>query len=128
MAQIEWEQSEVTAWRPPSVRFDAIVTHFFLDCFPPARLADVIGKLATCATPDAVWLVTDFALPARGLRRRRARAVHALMYAFFRVAVRLPARRLTPPDALLAQHGFRREHRAEFDWGLVQADVWRRRR
>lgn len=42
--------------------------------------------------------------PAGG--RGNARAAHTPMYAFFRVAARLPARRPTPPDELPAAHGF----------------------
>ena len=55
-----------------------------------------------------------------------ALAVHALMYLFFRLVTRLPARRLTPPDALLAAHGFRLQRRAIHDWGLLHADLWGR--
>jgi len=81
---------------------------------------------AACAARDAVWLVADFAVPAQGPARWRARAVHALMYAFFRGAVGLPARRLTPPDALLRWHGFERVREQTFNWGLLRAEVWRR--
>ncbi|MEO6245458.1 MAG: class I SAM-dependent methyltransferase, partial [Opitutaceae bacterium] len=107
-------------------RFDAIVTYFFLDCFPPEELTAVIDQLAGCATDDAIWLVADFALPARGVACWRARAAHYLMYAFFRRAVALPARRLTPPDERLRSHGFERSSRREFSLGLLHADVWER--
>lgn len=113
-------------WSPPQERFDALVTHFFLDCFPPADLERVIATLARAATDDAVWLVTDFAIPDRGLRHWRARAAHAAMYAFFRTAVSLPARQLTPPDDMLRAHGFRLAGRRDLSLGLVRADLWHR--
>jgi ubiquinone/menaquinone biosynthesis C-methylase UbiE len=125
-ARIAWHQSEFLTWRPPARKFDAIVTCFFLDCFPAGELAAVIAKLARCATDDARWLVVDFARPSRGLARLRARGVHALMYAFFRLVTRLPARRLTPPDEFLRSNGFRLAARREFEWGLVRADLWQR--
>jgi len=124
-ARVTWISGDIFAWLPAD-RYDAIVTCFFLDCFTPEQLAEVIGKLARCATPDAVWLVADFAVPERGAARWRARAVHALMYAFFRIFTALPARRQTAPDELLRAHGFRLEGRREFEWGLLRADVWRR--
>lgn len=124
--RINWLQAEVPAWIPPAGAFDAIVTHFFLDCFPPAELAVVIAALARAAKPEAVWLVADFAVPARGPARWRAQAVHALMYRFFRLATRLPARRLTPPDDVLRTHGFTLVGRRSFEWGLLQSDHWAR--
>lgn len=124
-ANIAWVRANILSWVPVR-EHDAIVTCFFLDCFPPELLAKTIAKLAACATPDAVWLVADFAVPARGPARWRARAVHALMYRFFRIFTDLPARRHTPPDELLRAHGFRLEGRREFEWGLLRADLWRR--
>ena len=124
-ARVNWHCGDFLAWNADGP-YDAIVTCFFLDCFPPDTLAAVVGKLARCAAPSAVWLVVDFALPPRGPARWRARAVHWLMYAFFRQIVRLPARGFTPPDHLLVSHGFQLACRKEFDWGLVRADVWLR--
>jgi len=125
-ARVRWHRGDVFAWEP-TTKFDAIVTCFFLDCFPPDMLPIVVGRLASWAAPDAIWLVVDFTLPPHGPARWRARAVHSLMYAFFRRIVGLPARRLTPPDDLLRAHGFHLATRRKFDWGLMQADVWRRR-
>ncbi len=122
---IRWLCGDLLAWAPDG-KYDAVVTCFFLDCFPPEKLAAVVAKLAACATADAVWLVVDFSLPPQGLARWRAQAVHSLMYAFFRRAVALPARRLTPPDPLLQAHGFRLAARREAEWGLLHADLWRR--
>jgi len=124
-APIRWHCADVRDW-PPAGSYDALVTCFFLDCFPPAQLQDVVAKLATCATPDATWLVVDFAVPARGAARWRAQVVHALMYVFFRHVARLPARRLTPPDDLLQAQGFVRVALREFDAGLLRAELWRR--
>lgn len=123
---ITWVQADFLSWTPPKEPFDAIVTCFFLDCFPPDQLATVVAKLAGCATADAVWLVADFALPARGPARWRALATHALMYGFFRLVTALPARHFTAPDAELRRHGFRLEQRRATEWGLLQSDLWRR--
>ena len=55
----------------PEARYDALVTPFFLDCFTAPDLRDLVAKLARSATPEALWLVTDFALPHRGCPARR---------------------------------------------------------
>lgn len=123
-ARVEFIHAHLPDWRPPAGQFDVIATHFFLDCFAPAQLAAVIAVLARAATADARWIISDFAVPARGPARWRAQAVHALMYGFFRVVTRLSARRLTPPDELLVAHGFTCSRRTRYDWGLLQADLW----
>lgn len=123
--RVDWHRGDIRTWRTDKV-FDAVVCCFFLDCFPPDMLASVIASLAGHAAPDARWFVVDFAVPSRGAARWRALGIHWLMYSFFRHAVGLPARRLTPPDAFLAGHGFSLESRHEFEWGLVRADLWTR--
>ena len=125
--RLRWIHAGMPGWTPPAEAFDAIVTHFFLDCFPPDTLASVISTLARGARPDAVWLVADFAVPAGGVARWRARAIHALMYSFFQHATRLGARRLTPPDEGLRAHGFTLAGRRTWEWGLLQSDLWTRR-
>lgn len=125
-AAIDWVHSDFFRWEPQG-KYDAMVTCFFLDCFPGDLLEEVVAKLARCAEPDTVWLIVDFAVPSKGIARWRARAVHVLMYWFFRLFTDLPARQQTEPDPLLKAHGFVLERRQEFEWGLIRADVWRKR-
>lgn len=126
MAALEFVDAALPNWRAPSASFDAIVTHFFLDCFAPDELGVVVATLASAARPGASWLVSDFAVPPRGLARHRARAVHALMYAFFRPVARVSARAVTEPDSLLMEHGFQLAGRRNAEWGLLRADHWKR--
>lgn len=104
--------------------FDLVATHFFLDCFRPDQLSALVDRVASVAAPGATWLVADFAVPAHGWRRWRARAIHALMYAVFRLVTGLAASRLTPPDEALRAHGFRLRARRTFDQGLLHSDCW----
>ena len=122
--QLEFVHASLPAWSPPSQAFDGIVTHFFLDCFEPQELVGVVRSLANSARANAVWLLSDFAIPSRGLARHRARAVHALMYAFFRRLADIRARSVTDPDPLLTAAGFRLIGRKSAEWGLLRADRW----
>jgi ubiquinone/menaquinone biosynthesis C-methylase UbiE len=126
LAQLEFVHASLPAWRSEPGIFDAIVTHFFLDCFPPDELAQVVATLAQAAKPRAQWLLADFAVPARGWRRQRARLMHAAMYAFFRPVTQIRARRVTPPDPLLRAQGFSLVKRRTAEWGLLQSDWWQR--
>jgi ubiquinone/menaquinone biosynthesis C-methylase UbiE len=124
--KVKFLQADALRWLPPANSFDLIVTHFFLDCFAPGQLRELVAKLAQAATPQADWLLADFRVPCAGLRRRRAQVIHALMYAFFRVFTKLPARKLTPPDELLRAHGFALVQRRASEWGLLHSDRWSR--
>jgi hypothetical protein len=106
--------------------YDLIVTPFFLDCFAPGPLADVICGLSAAATADARWLVCDFRVPARGPARWRAQGVLALAHWFFRRVTDMSARRLTDPAPWLGAQGFHLESEAVSEWGLLGAALWRR--
>jgi hypothetical protein len=113
---LEWESCD---------KFDGLAACYFLDCFTPEHLDRIIRKATALCRPGAPWVITDFAVPDSGLARVRALAVHRLMYGFFGLATRLPARRMTAPDPFLTACGFRLVDRTESEWGLLRSDVWR---
>jgi ubiquinone/menaquinone biosynthesis C-methylase UbiE len=124
--RVEFVHAELPAWSPPAACFDLVATHFFLDCFPRDQLCAVINALKVATRPGACWLVSDFQIPKVGLRRLRARVIHRLMYAFFRLVTKLPASALVSPQPFLRECGFVRVRRVEFDWGLLAAELWKR--
>ncbi len=127
--RVEFEEADVLSWVPAaSVRpFDLIVTHFFLDCFPPEELARVIAALAAAAAPRCDWLIADFRDPAGGPARWRARLILAGMYAFFRAVTGLRARRISNFAPELDRAGFTLASRRVTEWGLLHSDRWERR-
>jgi ubiquinone/menaquinone biosynthesis C-methylase UbiE len=124
--RLEFVHASLPDWQPPAASYDAIVTNFFLDCFAPAQLAEVVTVLANSARAQATWLVSDFTVPEHGWRRQRARAIQASMYAFFRPVAKVTARRVTPPDSLLRAAGFTLVQRRTTEWGLLHSDLWQR--
>lgn len=124
---VSFVQADALSWDTPSAQFDLIGTHFFLDCFRADQLPPLISRLAASARPAAHWLVADFQLAHTGWPRVRSRVILAMLYAFFRVAARLPATSLTPPDLFIEHGGFRLQRRIEQDHGLLRSDWWSRR-
>jgi ubiquinone/menaquinone biosynthesis C-methylase UbiE len=122
--RIEFVHSDILAWRPEAQTYDLVVTHFFLDCFPPWQLKRVVEALARSASGAATWLLADFQIPPLGWKCYRAKAIHLLMYAFFRAAARLPAKSLTPPEPFLRAQGFRLRSTQVHEWGLLHSDLW----
>jgi ubiquinone/menaquinone biosynthesis C-methylase UbiE len=124
-AGIQFIHADALNWKPVLPAHDLVVTHFFLDCFPRQQLEQVVANLARSAAPGAAWLLADFQVPIRGLSRCRALIIHAWMYAFFRLATRLPARRLVPPDDFLKARNFVRQEQRTSEWGLLRSDLWK---
>ncbi len=110
---------------PPS-RYDLVVTHFFLDCFPEKTLREVVRKIGAAATSDASWLIADFQEPPRGWHRWWGRFLIATMYRFFRIFARIESRRLVDYAPLLAEAGFRLTKEVVSAHGLLRSQLWRR--
>jgi ubiquinone/menaquinone biosynthesis C-methylase UbiE len=124
--RIEFLRADVLEWSPMKKTFDLVVTHFFLDCFRADQLQQIIDKVACAARPNASWLLADFHTPLAGFQRWRATLILKLMYVFFRVVTRLPARRLTSPDPYLTNNEFFLRERRVSEWGLLHSDLWQR--
>jgi len=123
---VEFVQADICNWSTPGAEFDLVVSHFFLDCFRPDQLRQILRRVAAAATPEATWLLADFWEPSEGWARWRARLILRAMYLFFRWAAGLPAAQLTRPDPWLQEHGFALRERRLFEWSLLHSDLWTR--
>lgn len=122
--KVEFVTANVGAWDFPVAEYDLIVTHFFLDCFRPDQLDELIPKIAASGKAGAHWLVADFCRAPQGWRRWRSGLILSLMYWFFERFSRLPARELTEPDRRIQTQGFHLEQRQSADWELLHTDLW----
>jgi ubiquinone/menaquinone biosynthesis C-methylase UbiE len=124
---VRFLQRDITSWSPPEHQFDLIVTHFFLDCFPENRLADIVKKLSRAATPDAAWLLADFCIPAGGFARVRAGLWLAAMYRFFQSAAGIEADELVDAAPFLQAEGFSMARQHLSRKGMLKSELWRRK-
>lgn len=126
LASVTFVCADVLAWSPPCERFDLIASHFFLDCFQPAQIGQIVATVSRSATRDAQWLLADFREPASGPARWRGQVILGSMYFFFRRVTGLSGSRITPPEAYLPAHGFALRKRLLSEWGLLHSDWWAR--
>ncbi|HKP93410.1 MAG TPA: class I SAM-dependent methyltransferase [Chthoniobacterales bacterium] len=124
--RVAFLRRDLLSWEPPPGRYDLIVTHFFLDCFPRDQLAGIVAKLSKAARPDAAWLLADFCLPDRGFARMRARLWLAAMYRFFRTVAGIDAQELIDPSPFLRSEGFALARQHLFRGGSLKSELWRR--
>ena len=109
---------------PPQT--DLVVTHFLLDCFTQPEVDALTHRIASQLTPGALWLVSDFALPANQLLRPIARLYIASLYAAFRLLTGLSVNQLPDPQSALERSGMRRITRVTLLGGLLYTELWRR--
>jgi ubiquinone/menaquinone biosynthesis C-methylase UbiE len=79
---LELVHSDFRHWQEGRRRFDAVVTHFFLDLFLPDSQRTVIEKITALSQPETIWVNIDF-LPT--LRSPLSRCVDWLQYRFDRL-------------------------------------------
>jgi len=123
---VDFVHADLREWTPEMGGFDLIVTHFFLDCFLPDDLQQVIDRLGQWATSDAEWLLADFQHAPGIVNGARSRFILKLLYGFFRGICNLDAIRLSPPDPHLLTARFRLHRRITVDWELLKSEWWRR--
>jgi SAM-dependent methyltransferase len=110
----------------PVGTWDAVVTNFFLDCLTGEEAGAFIPLAAERLDPGGIWLIGDFHLPARGIRRWHAWVWLRVMYAFFAFATQLRARKIPDYPRLLRGAGLVRERQRFWRGGLLTAEVWRK--
>jgi SAM-dependent methyltransferase len=111
----------------PSRDTDLIVTHFFLDCLPQFEVDALVARIAAHIQPGALWLLSDFAVPAAPILRPIAVLYIRSLYLAFRLLTGLRATRLPDPQAALSRAGFQLIARHERLFGLLYTELWQRR-
>ena len=125
-ARVRFVAGDARAVALPTAGYDLVVTNFFLDCFPADQMGIVIDRVAGACAGDAVWVDGDFREPPAGVSRVAARYLLAGMYAFFRLATRIPARRLVDPAPFLTARGFALRSEATRLRGFLSSRLWAR--
>jgi len=123
-ADVTFHRADAREWVFPKGEYDAVVTCFFLDCFKPETLRELMPRIAKSLRPEGEWLVAEFGQPSRGASAWHARAWLAAMYFFFRRATRLEARRLPDWESEMARLGFECADRETRRWELMAATRW----
>ncbi|MDO7876281.1 class I SAM-dependent methyltransferase [Hymenobacter sp. ASUV-10] len=119
LAQVEFRLGTEAALTT-NEQFDAVLTFFVFDCMEPTGLELAVARLAACLRPGGAWLVAEFTPP----RRWWQRTLQGAMYAFFRVAAGLQARRLADYEAALAAWGWHPQRASHFFGSTILGAVF----
>ena len=120
-------QADLRRFTPTGKDYDLVISHFFLDCLTDSDVTALIARLSPRMTRDAIWLVSEFAVPEKGWRRLAARMViRSLYYAFF-VLTGLRVRHIPDYTKTLNDSGFYLVEKAVYLGGMLITEVWERR-
>ncbi len=121
--RIRVHHRDALAWTP-SGRYDLFVSHFFLDCFFPAELEQLLDRFLPSALPGAQWVISEFAIPHNALAAYLAGRLIGLLYRAFGWLTGLRVRRLPDYDAALLRRGLLLQHDRRYLGGLLCSQIW----
>jgi len=103
--------------------YDLVVTHFFLDCLTQSQLDQLAQRVRPVLASGAIWLVSDFHVPA-GPLRIPAQLFIGFLYLAFRALTGLRTSRLPDHETSLGSAGFTCIARQQFLGGLLITELW----
>lgn len=104
---------------PHDLKFDVVITNFYLDLFSDESLQCVIDRINTHVTPSSSWLVSEFVC-----RAWWHRWLLKVMYLFFRNVCNIEANQLPKWQAQLDNKGWKEVSARPFYRGFIQSSVW----
>lgn len=116
--------ADVREGLPDAEGYDLVVTHFLLDCLTTSEVEALAARVRRKLADDALWVVSEFAVPQGWFGRFVARPVVSLLYWAFGWMTGLRVRRLPDWTEALERAGFVRLQRRNWLWGLLTSEIW----
>jgi hypothetical protein len=103
--------------------YDLVATHFLLDCLTTAEVESLAAEVRARVAADAVWVVSEFAIPDGWFGMLVARPVVGFLYRAFGLVTGLKVRNLPEWRQALKRAGF--ESKQKKDWlnGLLISEI-----
>jgi SAM-dependent methyltransferase len=126
-SRVRTQVADVRAWTPSDERrYDLVVTHFFLDCLTTAEVAALAARVRPQLTANAIWVVSEFAIPEGRFGRWGARRIVGFLYRAFGLMTGLRVRELPDHAAALERTKFRLQGHKSRLRGLLVTEFWTR--
>jgi hypothetical protein len=109
----------------PTRPCDLIVTHFFLDCLSTSEVAELALRIRRHSAAQAIWVISEFALPPGWFGRAFARPLVTALYCAVGFLTGLKVRRLPDHPSALRNAGFTLLKRRQRLGGLLASELWR---
>jgi hypothetical protein len=125
-SRVLFRACDLRHFEPRQSNYDLIATHFFLDCFSQAEVFELSQRLASWASLQAQWIVSEFQEAPGVFANLASRVVIRALYAAFRISTDLRVTHLPDYEAALAATGFRLQCDEHSFAGLLRSSLWKR--
>ena len=119
-ANVKFVVADLLTWKT-SMKFDLVLTPFFLDCFNEGQLNMIVPKLKGFLKKDGYWVHTDF-YPKNPLQN----LLVSSMYLFFRLTSQLKTSRLENFSAIFRKHKLICLRKACFYHSMIESRVYQK--
>jgi SAM-dependent methyltransferase len=126
MAALDLQCTDACAWLPSRAGYDVVAAHFFFDCFSTSDVEAILAHVTPALSPNAFFVVSEFAIPPRGLARPLARLLIRALYLAFRLLTGLEVTQLPDYAAALARAGFVERSVVTGLGGVLRSELWAR--
>jgi cyclopropane fatty-acyl-phospholipid synthase-like methyltransferase len=109
---------------PGAAPYDLVVTHFFLDCLDEEEVASLIAKVTPHLAPKALWLISEFSIPAHQPAAFFCKLVVGSLYWIFGIVTGLPIRNLPDYSPALKDAHFVLRNNRKWLGGLLTSELW----
>ena len=126
-ATLDLQCADLRSWTVPRRNFDLVVSHFLFDCLTTPDLTDLVARLTPALTPNARWLVSDFAIPNHAVWAPAARLLLRFLYFAFGILTGLEVTHLPDYQSALKSAHFELEAAETALGGTLRSELWARR-
>ena len=107
---------------PPDLKFDVVITNFYLDLFSEKVLDGVIKRIGSHTIETSIWIVTDFVEGGKWWHKRMLK----MMYLFFKLVCRIDANRLPEWESQLRNKSWKESQTRAWYGNFIKSTVWNR--
>ncbi|HKO49686.1 MAG TPA: class I SAM-dependent methyltransferase [Polyangiaceae bacterium] len=125
-ATLELQCADLRHWSVPHASYDLVVSHFVFDCLTTRDLAQIIARIAPALSPNARWLVSDFAIPTHALWRPIASWLVRFLYFAFGLLTGLQLTALPEYQNALKAAQFQLMDAETALGGALRSELWER--
>ncbi len=123
LSRVHFYHADVRDFAPSEAHYDLIAAHFFLDCFSNLEIEEIVHRLRTWASPQALLLVSEFSEGTAPIRVWNRLVIRGL-YAAFRLTTGLRVARLPDYRSALVGAGFHLLAQKSASLGLLHSSIW----
>ncbi len=106
---------------PPEIKFDAVITNFYLDMFSDHSLKVVVNKITISLKQNARWIATDFVDEKKWWQQ----LMIGIMYTFFRVVCGIEAKQLPKWNSIICESGFNEIESCSSHKGFIKSILYK---